>query len=56
MKKKIAEKLHAQFGHPPKDKLFKLLDRAGHGSDEDLCKEVDAVDKRCQICIELTIS
>ena len=35
-KRKIALKLHAQFGHPSKCKLVKLLERAGCGSDKEL--------------------
>ena len=51
-KKKIALKLHAQFGHPPKSKLVKLLERAGCGSDKELLRELDHVYDKCQVCME----
>ena len=51
-KKKIAMKLHSQFGHPVKKKLVKLLERAGRHYDEDLMKEIDKVYDNCKICKE----
>ena len=53
-KKKIARKLHAQFGHPPVKKLLKLVDRAGLHKDDDLRQQIKEVNKNCQICKEYT--
>ena len=53
-KHKIALKLHAQFGHPAKKKLKKLLERAGKGEDADLMSEVDRVYSECKICKQHT--
>ena len=49
-KKKMAVKLHAQFGHPPKSRLVKLLERAGYGNDKELLDQVTLVYKSCSIC------
>ena len=49
-KKKMAEKLHFQFGHPPKGKLIKLLERAGRGSDEELIRKIKEISKNCKTC------
>ena len=35
-KHKVAMKLHAQFGHPPKERLVKFLQRAGRAEDLEL--------------------
>lgn len=52
--RKIASKLHSQFGHPPSSKLIKLLERAGRGEDRELKEELQLLDKNCKICIEHT--
>ena len=49
-KKKVALKLHAQFGHPPRSKLIKLIERAGLKHDKSLVHEINEIDKNCQIC------
>ena len=49
-KHKIALKLHAQFGHPTKSKLVKLVERAGRSNDHKLIKEIGKVTEECQIC------
>ena len=49
-KAKVAWKLHAQFAHPPKQRLIKLLTRAGRGSDTELMDAVEEVYKKCEIC------
>ena len=51
-KKKVAWKLHAQFGHPTKVKLLKLVEWAGRGDDKELLKEIDEVYDKCNICQE----
>ena len=51
-KDRVAWKLHAQFGHPSKSKLLKLVERAGMNSDQELLKKIDHVYKTCQICKE----
>ena len=47
---KIALKLHAQFGHPPKARLVNLLRRAGKGENKELLKSLEKVEKQCNIC------
>ena len=49
-KEKMARKLHAQFGHPPANKLLNLLERAGLGGDDELTATVKKVSKDCIIC------
>ena len=49
---KIALKLHSQFGHPPKAKLAKLLERAGRGHDKELLKALETVENQCDICVQ----
>ena len=49
-KVKIARKLHAQFGHPPKEKLLLLIKRAGMGSDTRLLDEIEKVYENCDVC------
>ena len=51
-KRKIALKLHSQFGHPPKSKLVKLLERAGLKEDTLLIQEIERVETNCSICKE----
>ena len=48
--KKIARKLHAQFGHPDKSQLLKLLERAGRLDNPELLQAVDEVYKECDLC------
>ena len=55
-KKKMAKKLHTQFGHPPMKKLLKLIERAGLANDKELVYEVGEVHKGCSICKEFTNS
>ena len=49
-KKKIAVKLHSQFGHPSKLRLMKLLKRAGRDGDSELVQMMEEVYKECDIC------
>ena len=49
-KKKIAVKLHSQFGHPSKIRLMKLLKRAGRDGDLELIEKIEEVYKECDIC------
>ena len=49
-KSRVAMKLHRQFGHPTKLKLFEILKRAGLGDDDELKNEVDKVYETCDIC------
>lgn len=51
-KMKTALKLHAQFGHPPKAKLIRLIRRAGRGDDKELIGKFEEVEKNCKICKE----
>ena len=48
----IASKLHRQFAHPPKDKLLRLLHRAGEpwSNNEELFKSVETVSDSCDVC------
>ena len=50
----IARKLHAQFGHPPQDRLLKFLERAGKTGDKELIESVKVVSKSCTICKEFS--
>ena len=50
----MAEKLHAQFGHPPMKKLQKVVKRAGLGNDKNLMQEISEISKTCKICKEFT--
>ena len=49
---KTAKKLHAQFGHPPKSKLFKLMKRAGKDKDDKLMNAIAEISDSCSICKE----
>ena len=49
--RKIANKLHRQFGHPTSDKLVKLLRDAGHANKE-LEEEVDFISRSCETCMK----
>ena len=49
---KIALKLHSQFGHPPRAKLTKLLQRAGRSHDKGLIRALETVEKQCEICVQ----
>ena len=51
-KLKVAKKLHAQFGHPTKAKLIKVVQRAGEEKDVELMKCIDKVYRECRICME----
>ena len=51
-KQKVASKLHSQFGHPTKNKLLKLLDRAGLEDNKALKEEICKLEKSCEICKE----
>ena len=51
-KKKMAQKLHSQFAHPPKNKLLQLIDRAGLGYDEELVEQINQVQDECKVCKE----
>ena len=53
-KLKIAMKLHSQFGHPPKAKLAKLLERAGRGKDRELMNALDTIERHCDICVKFS--
>ena len=53
-KKKMAYKLHSQFGHPAKGKLINLIERAGLGKDKELIAEVGELSKSCKICKEFS--
>ena len=46
-KKKMAQKLHSQLAHPPKNKLLQLIDRAGLGYDEELVEQINQVQRVC---------
>ena len=48
----IAQKLHRQFAHPTKDKLFKLVKLAGEpwNNNKNLHKEIENVTESCEIC------
>ena len=48
--KRMAEKLHAQFGHPPMKRLKKVVIRAGLGNEKELLKEIKQVSKSCRLC------
>ena len=48
----IATKLHSQFSHPTRDKLFKLVERAGLGNDSELLNNIKLVSESCKICKE----
>ena len=52
--RKIASKLHSQFGHPPSHKLITLLKRAGKADNKELIEEIQKVGENCQICKEFT--
>ena len=45
----MARKLHAQFGHPPEDRLLKFLERAGKSNDKELLESVKVISKSCKI-------
>ena len=47
--KKIARKLHLQFGHAVNEKVIKLLKGAGE-TDKDLFKCVEDAESNCDIC------
>lgn len=47
--KKIALKLHKQFGHPASSKLHKLIKDAGMNNIE-LCKEIQHIEEVCDTC------
>ena len=47
---KTAWKLHYQFGHASKDKLIKLIRRAGRDDEGEVIKCLDDVEKECEIC------
>ena len=49
--KKIANKLHRQFGHPTPNNLIKIIKNAGIKS-KTLEKEVDNVSQRCITCLK----
>ena len=49
---KIAQKLHAQFAHPPRGKLVKLIERAGMGGDKEMIQAIDKVHDGCRVCKE----
>lgn len=51
-KKKIANKLHAQFSHPESRKLIQLVKKAGMHNDKDLLDEIVNVSENCKICHE----
>ena len=51
-KRRTAIKLHAQFGHPSKIKLLKLIERAGRHDDKELLECVNEVYNQCRICKE----
>ena len=53
-RKKMAKKLHAQFGHPPAKKLKNVVKRAGLGKDKKLLKEIGEVSNSCRVCKEFT--
>ena len=48
--KEAALKLHRQFAHPPVDRLLKLLEKSGYGTDHELMDEVTEVSRHCQVC------
>ena len=50
--KKMALKLHKQFGHPNAHKLIKLLCNANMSSNE-IEKEIKAFTASCDVCIRL---
>ena len=47
--KKIARKLHEQFGHPSNSRLIKLIKDGGVNNDA-LCKSIEEVGNKCEIC------
>ena len=53
-KHQMARKLHAQFGHPTKKKLLKVVKRAGMEADKELLKGIEEVTDACKICKEFT--
>ena len=48
-KKRVATKLHKQFGHPRPKQLKELIKTAGK-EDKELFKEIDEIEKRCEVC------
>lgn len=50
--KHVARKLHSQFSHPSKKRLFKLVERAGLGNNQELLEEIKVISDSCQICKE----
>ena len=51
-KKKIAKKLHCQFGRSSAEKLKKLLKSANITWDQELNREIDTVKTICDICVK----
>ena len=50
-KKKIAKKLHCQFGHSSSEKLKKLLQSANI-HDKELIEEINNIEEQCDICLQ----
>ena len=50
-KNKIAKKLHCQFGHSEAEKLKKLL-KSANICDQELNREIDTVERICDICLK----
>ena len=50
-KKKIAKKLHCQFGHSSAEKLKKLL-KSANIWDQELNREIDTVERICDLCLK----
>ena len=51
-KKKMAQKLHSQFCHPPVKRLLQLIKAAGLGNDAELIKHIYEISESCSICLE----
>ena len=49
--KKVASKLHQQFGHPTAEKLIKLVKASDYFSEE-LQKEIYRISDKCEICVK----
>ena len=49
-KKKIVQKLHVQYAHPPVNKFIKLVDGAGLNDDENLKTKIKNLSDSCEIC------
>lgn len=50
-RKKIARKIHKQFGHPSVEKLIKLIKQSTLGNDKLLFEEIRKISEECEVCL-----